>query len=387
MLVDYYLPGFRSGGPVRSVSNLVEQLGDGIAFYIITRDKDWRSHERYNNITDHWNRVGKAEVLYLPAVSLSAVLHAFREIKPHIILLNSFFSRFSVATLMLRRLGWLSDVPVLLAPRGELANGALGLKSIKKRAYCTLAKFLRLYSGVTWLATSATEEADIRRLARGSGAIMLAPNISSRFVPGEPAPRTKVPGALRIVWMGRVSPVKNLRFALEQLNSAEGDISFDIYGEIDTVAYWKECLEVMGKFPANIRVEYKGVLPHERVVETLGQYHLFYLPSTGENFGHAIFEAFNAGTPVLISDSTPWRDLSKHSAGWDLPLQSPTQWQACLRELVELDQSGFDLLSKGARKVALSKSSEDAHVLLRSQFLRLLSKEKNEGCDVFGGGS
>ena len=35
----------------------------------------------------------------------------------------------------------------------------------------------------------------------------------------------------------------------------------------------------------------------------------FLLPTGGENFGHAIFEALSCGVPALISDRTPWRDL------------------------------------------------------------------------------
>ena len=31
------------------------------------------------------------------------------------------------------------------------------------------------------------------------------------------------------------------------------------------------------------------------------------MPTRGENFGHAIFESLQVGTPVLLSDQTPWR--------------------------------------------------------------------------------
>ena len=35
------------------------------------------------------------------------------------------------------------------------------------------------------------------------------------------------------------------------------------------------------------------------------EYDLLFLPTKGENFGHVILESMSAGTPVLISDTTP----------------------------------------------------------------------------------
>jgi glycosyltransferase involved in cell wall biosynthesis len=37
------------------------------------------------------------------------------------------------------------------------------------------------------------------------------------------------------------------------------------------------------------------------------QYDLFVFPTRGENFGHVIIESLSVGTPVLLSDRTPWR--------------------------------------------------------------------------------
>ena len=48
-----------------------------------------------------------------------------------------------------------------------------------------------------------------------------------------------------------------------------------------------------------------------------------FLPTLGENFGHAIAEALAAGLPPVISDRTPWRDLDRHGAGTVLSLEEP----------------------------------------------------------------
>ena len=51
MLADYCLPGFKAGGPVRSLSSLVEALGDEILFHIVTRDSDLSDNEPFSGIT------------------------------------------------------------------------------------------------------------------------------------------------------------------------------------------------------------------------------------------------------------------------------------------------------------------------------------------------
>src|SRR5438034_6920776 len=64
--IQYYLPGYRAGGPVRSLANLVEMLGDEFEFYILTADRDLGVRQPFAKIkTGFWHRVGKASVCYL----------------------------------------------------------------------------------------------------------------------------------------------------------------------------------------------------------------------------------------------------------------------------------------------------------------------------------
>ena len=39
--VDYYLPGYKAGGPLRTIINMVSQLGGEFEFLIVTRDRDF----------------------------------------------------------------------------------------------------------------------------------------------------------------------------------------------------------------------------------------------------------------------------------------------------------------------------------------------------------
>jgi glycosyltransferase involved in cell wall biosynthesis len=74
--------------------------------------------------------------------------------------------------------------------------------------------------------------------------------------------------------------------------------------------------------PNNVRVNYIGIVrPHE-VLATFSKYDLFFFPTSGENYGHVIAESLMAGTPVLISNKTPWQALQRDGLGWDVQLES-----------------------------------------------------------------
>lgn len=61
----YYYPSSKSGGPVRSVYNLTEQLGDEFEFKVVASDRDSQDIKSFEGINvDAWNRVGKADVYY-----------------------------------------------------------------------------------------------------------------------------------------------------------------------------------------------------------------------------------------------------------------------------------------------------------------------------------
>ena len=40
IFIDWFLPGYKAGGPIKSVSNIVSSLHDSFNFHIITSDRD-----------------------------------------------------------------------------------------------------------------------------------------------------------------------------------------------------------------------------------------------------------------------------------------------------------------------------------------------------------
>jgi len=346
--VAYYLPAYKCGGPVRSIANMVERLGDEFDFRIITSDRDSFETAPFQGITaDTWMRVGKALVYYTSPRNHTVVHFSklLRETSYDIIYFNSFFSAvFTLRPLLALRVDpRIPPKPMVVAPRGEFSVGALALKSSKKLIYCYLARITRLYNGITWQASSKHEEADIRRgLGKTACNIVVAPNVPA-ICKGLNEPyggEKNDAGPLRLIFLSRISPKKNLDFALKVLSTVRVPIEFNIYGLVDDEKYWQSCQKIIHELmSSSITVHYHGVIPHDQVGQILARHHLFFLPTLGENYGHVIYEALAAGIPALISDTTPWQDLDTYGAGWVIPLNRPQRFAEIIEEHSLLTQT------------------------------------------------
>ena len=128
VICDYYLPGFKSGGGMRTIVNMVDRLGghDGrYDFSVITRDHDGRQDKSpYKTVRiGEWNQVGNARVFYLSKgdLNISTIERLVREADPAVIYLNSFFATPANYLLFLRRRGKIKS-PVIMATCGELMS-------------------------------------------------------------------------------------------------------------------------------------------------------------------------------------------------------------------------------------------------------------------------
>ena len=373
--VAYYLPGYRSGGPVRTIANFVDHLGDDFDIRIVTRDRDALDTEPYPDVrVDDWNPVGKAQAFYASrrALSLPHIAGLLRQTPHDLLYLNSFFAfRFTTLPLLARRLGLAPCEPCVIAPRGEFSQGAMALKAWKKRPYAMLSRRLGLYRGLHWQASSDFEAADIQREVNVPAAtITVAPNLPPAMSPSMDQPTERKPGPLRLVFLSRISPMKNLDFLLRVLQQVKRDIQLDIYGVIDDDAHWLECDSIIRNMPSNVVVSNHGAIPHEQVAQTLAQYHLFVLPTLGENYGHAIAESISQGTPVLISDRTPWRDLDIHNTGWDISLTKPDRFVEIIEQVSDMDAKTYLSLRKSTVAYARERLTDQRIIQVNQALMR-----------------
>lgn len=321
--VPGYLPGHKSGGPIRTIENLISSLSDEHEFFVVCRDRDLGDAFPYAGIDHHgWNRMGAAHVRYVKGgvagylqVALLLLRNKFDLIYP-----NSFFSlQFSFFPIIFSVL-FRPRSKILVGPRGEFSPGALVIKARRKRLFLWICNFLGMYRSVVWHASSSHEAVDIHAVIGKSAVVRVAEDLVAP--PSEILNRTsdKCFGKVRVVFISRISKKKNLKFALEVISRVRLPIEFDIYGPVEDRGYFAECQRIVANLPANVCAVFKGDLKQREVYACFAQYDLFFFPTLGENFGHVIIESMLAGTPVLVSDQTPWRALETAGVGWDLPL-------------------------------------------------------------------
>lgn len=338
-------PGNDASGPNRSYASMREALSDRFDFHLLSRDRPFGGTEALDADST------SDRTLLAPAWSGAQSLRdAIHTAGPDLIWLNGFFDRdFTIPVLIARKLGRLGDIPVLLSPRGEFAPAALALKAKRKRVWLAVAKTLGLLDGVTLHATAEPEQQAIHAVIGQASTV--APNIRT-LPPLVQKPVRETVGAVCLAFVGRISRMKNLDFALRALALAKMPAVLDIYGPIEDDAYWGECRALIASLPSHVSARHHGELPASAIALCLAEADMLFLPTRGENFGHAIFEALAGGTPVLISDRTPWRDLPKRLAGWDLPLDDPARFARAIDLYAALKLSQRNRLTSGARQLA-----------------------------------
>jgi glycosyltransferase involved in cell wall biosynthesis len=381
ILLGSYLPGYKGGGPIRSIENLVAALGGEFSFKIVTLDRDLGDQSPFLDIVvNRWVRVGQADVMYLQPgfrglFGMCALLHSVdRETGLYV---NSFFAtRFSILPLVMRWLKLCRPSYLVLAPRGEFSPGALYFKRPRKRLFIWISQRLALHRDVIWQASSALEAADIHRqfpLAKNVPIAEVIPGLNSdkdwasrvattsdlTALMGATGSerRAKKSGELHAVFVSRISRKKNLVGALKMLVGLSGNVFFDIFGPAEDREYFAECQQEIAALPLNIEARYCGQIEHAKTAHVFSDHDLFLFPTFGENYGHVISEALVAGCPVLISDQTPWRNLEADGVGWDIPLNETERFRSVLQQCVDGDNEWHAALSKRARDYGVKHAS------------------------------
>lgn len=373
VLISHYIPGTNYGGMVKALKNLVELLSDNYIFKIITNGYDYGSNKLYANYKlNDWNKIGNAYVYHCSKEGLGifSLYKLFKKTNYDILYLPDFFSyQFTMRTLILKRLfPSMFKKPIIIAAHGVLSASALAQKKTKKMLYIKINRFFKIFNGLIWHATSENELNDIKTTMGVMENIILLPNYSGVFAMDEkPQKKNKEKGSLKIIFLSRIWPVKNLYMALQVLKNVAGNIIFNIYGDLTDKTYWEKCKTVMASLPSNIKINYCGTAHPDQIIQIMRKHDIFLLPSLGENFGYVIFEALSAGCPVVISDKTPWKNLEKKKVGYDICLENIEKWREAIQNFVDMENSEHEKYSNNAFQEAVNVS----HTLeLKDKYLK-----------------
>ncbi|HUR09940.1 MAG TPA: glycosyltransferase family 4 protein [Flavitalea sp.] len=317
---------------------------------VFTSDRDLGDKKPYAGIqTGQWITFEPGIEVYYASPALLTWSNIRKQLmlrNPDFIYLNSMFSKhFTLYPLLISRAR--TATKIILAPRGMLRSSAVQFKKTKKKLFLKAFAWSGLNRHIKFHATDKMESTDVKKFFGENATIMEAGNFPG-FVETYNSYLEKKPGILRVVFIGRIHPIKNLHFLLELLPEIHGEILLTVIGGEEDKNYASMCREIATRMPDRIRIDFVGEVENKNVQGFLYAHHIFALPTSGENFGHAIFEALASGKPVLISDQTPWRNLQDVKAGWDLPLSSPHLFVDALQQAADFDNADYSEWSKQA---------------------------------------
>lgn len=354
IIMGGFFPGKKFGGPPVSVSNFCKLLNDNDC-YIYTYNHELGSKEPYPDIpVDTWLDKGCYRIKYVNSSDYckNGFERVIQELDPDIIYLQGLFQSCILPCLELAKR---YDTKVLLAPRGELCSGAFK-KKYKKIPYILFLKLNGLLRNVYYQSTSDEETEAIQRiLGSERNRIFFLTNIPS--IPSRDYERKpKKSGYAKFIFLARIHPKKNLLSAIKYFASIRGNVTFDIFGPIEDKEYWKECQTEIEKLPKNVTVNYCGLVSHDEVHEIFSRYDAFLFPTFSENYGHVIAEALAVGTPVIISDQTPWKNLESERVGWDISLDNSIGFTNAIQSIVDINMNDYDLMRKKTKGYFVEKA-------------------------------
>ena len=345
VLNPYYLPGFRFGGPEQSVINLCDAYRDRADIYLLTQNHEYQEDTPYEGIpANEWLSRDGIHIQYMDQKS-----YGFQGIKKvysrfDTALTCGLFEINTVTLLLIHRFFHKKGQTLYVAPMGVFSQGALNHKGFKKRAFLKLMGLLGCFKNIRWCFSSPLEREEARG-ALGERALhrndVIAEDLprsadfdqALRRIQTEERPE----GEIKIAFLSRIVPKKNLSQCAEILSLVPGDksgITFHIYGVAEDQAYWQSCQNAFQSAGVSGITKEMGAVRPENVIATLQNYDCFLFPTLGENYGHVIYEALAAGCAVILSDQTPWQDLSQQGCGFVLPLKNSQAFADAISSLL-----------------------------------------------------
>lgn len=339
IIAGRYLPGYKDGGPVRSIVNLCEWMGDEYDIRIMCLDRDHGDTERYPDIRiKEYNNVGKAKVWYTPSFLSEDVEKLAAD--SDVVYVCGPYSDYARYAMKLKKSGRIS-APLYIASMGSFSPEAFKIKGLKKRLFIDCMLLTGMFRNVTWSVTSPREESELKAVIGKGAECIIASDLPRRGTAEHT--RTKEKDFLSLVFISRISRKKNLSAVADILRYADENIKvkLDIYGTPEDRQYLNECLQKLDelkKTHPGCKWEYKGEADSNSVPEMFAAYDAFLFPTLGENYGHVIAESLASGCVPVISDTTPWMDIAEKGCGYVCSLSDKKEFAKAIDELAAMNE-------------------------------------------------
>jgi len=315
-----YYPATVWGGPIYSTLGLCDALTSmaDVELRVLTTDTSGpKSRDRLNDVGFPTQFSAGYDVYYCSKTYGGEFsIKLFRHLIPmvhwaDVVHLTYTYSLPTIPTLLVCRL---IGKPVVWSPRGALQRWAGTTRPIAKWVWEVVCSVLLSRKCTVLHVTSSEEEqACSKRLSKAE--IALIPN-GVLIPPVDEERNWKPENKLRIMYLGRLHPIKGIENLLEAMALLNRNIysSLAVYGGGDSdylVSLERRIIEL----GIEENVVFKGFVSGDAKKTAFLSSDICVVPSFIENFGMVVAEALAHGVPVIASKGTPWSRLEDYDCG------------------------------------------------------------------------
>src|SRR5438477_1166334 len=356
----YYYPAFKFGGPPKKIHALSCGLAArGHQVHVLTFDfEKYNSRERTN--------IEWFEVQYLPWVGsgLKQMPLGLSFIKDSAARADAVqcYGIYNLLSPIVAYIALRLNRPFVLEPLGMYPPRARN--PFAKKAYNFLLTRWMMRHAAAVIAASEAEAAELKAIASEKKIVYRRNGIDVSALANLPSgeglrKRWAIsPGQKVVLYVGRLSPIKNLEQLI--LAFAKADLRNSrliLVGPILEPPYEARLRSLIATLRIEASVLIAGPLYDEEQRAALALADVFVLPSLNESFGNAAAEAVAAGVPVLLTETCGIAPLINERAGLSVPL-------------------GVASLASGLRTMIDDPARRDQLVARRAEVIRELSWEE-----------
>lgn len=335
-----YYPATYWGGPIYSVYGLCSALAKipDVVLKVLTTDS--AGPDRSDSVevsTFPMSHQAGHEVFFCrrwwaASVSPGMILRLWSMIRwADVVHLTAVYSAPTIPTLLVCRV---LGKPIVWSPRGALQRWDGTTRLLFKKVWEWGCNVLTKSNSCVLHVTSEQEATDSRARIPDSDTIVIPNGVE--IPKALPARSWRAGGKLRLLYLGRLHPIKGIENLLRALEALEDEaISLAICGSGDE-AYSLNLRLLVSELRLERCVSFQGHVAGEEKMKAFMQTDVCVLPSFTENFGMVVAEALAHGMPVIVSKGAPWADVEKYGCGQWVD-NTPESLAVAIRSLQSMD--------------------------------------------------
>jgi glycosyltransferase involved in cell wall biosynthesis len=317
---------------------------------------------------------------FLNRLSIPLALNLWKDIRKSDVVNTQYI--FSSPTPLSLFYSWLLNKPLLLSPRGSLAPWILanGLGFKKQWLSFLIKPFAKK---IWWHATSEQEKQEILNLFPEAKVFIIPNGINLQE---SKSYETLTKSEFIKKYTGQSKDPSHVIISLGRLQKKKGfDILINAFNLVKD-EYPSSCLLIAGQDEGekeNLNKQIAALGLKEKVFlldqingkdkwTFLHNADVFVLPSHNENFGNVYAEALAAGTPIIASIETPWKEVIKNNCG-EWVKNTPEETALAINRVLGSD---YKIMGKNGMDYIKKFEWKNIALLFEKVFIEMLNENK-----------